>query len=210
MPSHKWNGTLALLALVSLSSDAWSQTASVSVVHSDPNGVVLPGEAISVRVVVSWQGAGGSWAQFAGLKGSSRASTAIGTAGAVNSAFGPPSILAVFGTPTLGDIVGHDIATISAYFTTTPHPASLQSAGVDYLTYDWTAPVVTTPTSIEINFVPDAIAPNVRLYTSTNSPAFVEAQTSYIGTSILVLPTPGVGGVVLSYAGLSASRRRRR
>ncbi|MCA9287146.1 MAG: hypothetical protein KDA05_01090, partial [Phycisphaerales bacterium] len=54
----------------------------------------------------------------------------------------------------------------------------------------------------------DPIAPNVRLYPSISTPAFVEAQTTYIGTSILVIPAPG-GVAVLGLVGLAQPRRRR-
>ena len=200
---------LSLIATIGaasiLAGAARAQTAQVTMVHSDPNGIVMPGDTVTLRAVVSWQGA---W-QFAGLKGSAKATRSLGTSAAVNSALGPASPIVVFGTPFHGNVIGHDIAVVPGYFTTTPPLASLQSAGMDYLRYDWTAPTVGVPIRVDFVFLAEPIAPNVRLYPHTFTTAFVEAQTTYIGTSILVLPAPGVGCVVIAGFGLLAARRRR-
>ncbi|MCB9841315.1 MAG: hypothetical protein H6809_06680 [Phycisphaeraceae bacterium] len=182
---------------------AQAQTATVQVSHNDPNAVVFPGETLEVRVVVSWQGA----IQFAGLRGNSLATGSLGSASNVGSAFSPPGALWRHGTPIAGDIISHNIATISGYWTTTPPPPAFMSSGVEYLTYDWIAPQVSAPTLIEFDFVADPIAPNVRLYENFATPGFVEAQTIYVGTSILVVPMPGTMAIIAAFV-LARVRRR--
>lgn len=174
-------------------------------VHSDPDGIVLPGETVSVRASVTWSSA----IQFAGLHGDARATNDLGVASSIGSALGGPlPPLWVFGVPAGGSVVGFDVATTPAFFQGSPSWYLFQNTGFDVLKFDWTAPTVAVPTVVRFDFVAASIAPNVRLYPSTNSPAFVDAQTTYIGTSILVLPAPG-GVLVLAAAGLASARRRR-
>jgi len=182
---------------------AISQTAQVRMLHDSVSGVVLPGQTIRLRTVVSWQNA----SQFAGFKGDALATPGIGTASNVGSAY-MAGILYVYGQAIGSDVIGHDIAQIPAFFMGTVFGPSTMNTGFDYLTYNWTAPVVASPTVVEFDFVTPWFAPGVRLYPSTSSTAWVNAPTTFIGTSILVLPGPG-SGAVLAAAGVLAWRRRR-
>ena len=197
---------LAVLACAAASC-AVAQTASVEVSHTDPNGIVQSGETIGIRVVVRWEGA----LQFAGLKGDALATDSLGQSQNVGSAFGAPAPpLHVYGAPRDGDVIGHDIATVPAFFLGSPVPVTTLNTGADFMTYNWIAPVVTSPTLVAFEFVADPTAPNVRLYPNTSTPAFVEAQTTYIGTSILVIPAPAGLGAFAIPLGCAVLPRRRR
>ena len=68
--------------------------------------------------------------------------------------------------------------------------------------------VINNPGVYTINWVAPGSAPNVRIYTSTASPAFTEAQTTYRGATITVTPAPASLALV-GLGGLVAGRRRR-
>jgi hypothetical protein len=200
---------LAALLLASFERSACAYVAHVAVARNNPAGTIAPGQQLAIRVVVSWEP--NPSLQFAGLRGDLLVVGALGSASNVGSDFafgsGPP--LVVLGQPAGGSVVGTDIATIPGFFTASPSPPSIQWWGVNYLTFTWTAPSVSEPTLLGFEFVADPIAPNVRLYPSSASPAFVEASTTYTGMSIVVLPSPGAAGIGLVVGALATTRLRR-
>ena len=196
-----------MLAVAGLALPCFAQTATVRVSHDQMAATVMPGETIRLTANIAWEGA----VQWAGLKGDFRATNDLGVAASIGSPPGlQPGMLAHLGTPVGGSIVDFDVASVPAYFTggiVPPLPWSAGAMGADFLWYDWTAPSVTQPTVIQFDFIADPIAPNVRLYATAVSPAFIEAPTTYIGTSILVIPAPA-GLPILALAALAPRRRR--
>ncbi|MEZ6234077.1 MAG: hypothetical protein R3B68_07800 [Phycisphaerales bacterium] len=182
-----------------------AQSATVRVSHDHAGATVVPGESLRIVATVSWQGA----LQWAGLKGDLLASGDLGQAANVGSEV-MPGIFVTLGAPAGGSVKGFDVASAPvSYFGPGFPPVPFANAtGVEFLWFDWTAPPVTEPTEITFNFAADPIAPNVRLYPNpVLSPAFIEAPTTYIGTSILVIPAP-VGLPILALAALAPRRRR--
>lgn len=189
-------GTLSPIALFLAAAPAAAEVAYVNVVRNNPVGTALPGEEVGVRVIVQWSP--DPSLQFAGLRGDVVVTSSLGVSSNVGSAFtfgsGPP--LVSLGTPSGGSVFGTDIATLPGFFLGSPTPPSIQWWGVNFLTFTWTSPQVSTPTLVRFDFIADPIAPNVRLYPSASSPAFIEAETVYTGMSITVLPGAGAWGVL--------------
>lgn len=178
-----------------------AQTAVVTVVHDDPDGFVEPGQAVRIGVMVDWAGG----IQLAGLAGSLGPTPDVGVASVPTTPLGGP--LVNVGAPLGGGIVGYDVASIPPSFTAGPSIIpGWAFPPIPVLEYTWTAPA--TPGVVEFDFVASPLAPNVRLYTSLVSPAFTEAQTTYVGTSLTVVP--GVGSVWMLGAAAAALARRRR
>ncbi|MCA9287035.1 MAG: hypothetical protein KDA05_00535 [Phycisphaerales bacterium] len=196
-----------MLVVAGLALPCFAQSATVRVSHDQMGGTVMPGETIRITANIAWEGA----AQWAGLKGEF---LAVGDAGAASNVGSPihPSVTVTLGFPDGGSVKGFDVASTPAYFTggiVPPLPWSLSATGSnEFLWYDWTAPSVSSPTTISFDFVAHPIAPNVRLYPTSASPAFIEAPTTYIGTSILVVPAPA--GLALLGVGAIGARRRAR
>ena len=184
---------------------ALAQQAQVQVVHDNVGGSLLPGESLRVLASISWEGA----PQWGGLKGDLVASDDLGAAANVGSEI-TPGILTTLGVPIGGSVKGFDVAFVPAVFLggNLPPIPSGHASGVDFLWFDWTAPSVNQPTIVAFEFAADPLAPNVRLYPSSLSPAFIEAPTTYLGTSILVVPAPA-GLALLGLAAMGAGRRTR-
>ncbi|MCB9840381.1 MAG: hypothetical protein H6809_01855 [Phycisphaeraceae bacterium] len=190
-----------MLCAAMASAAATAQTATVIVSHDDPDGLVEPGQAVRIGVMVDWTGG----IQLAGLAGSLGPTPDVGIASSPSSPLGGP--LVNVGTPLGGGIVGYDVASIPPFFTAGPNVIpSWAFPPIPVLEYTWTAPA--TPGVVEFDFTPRALAPNVRLYTSLLSIAPVEAQTTYVGTSLTVVP--GVGVLwAFGAAAVVVGRRRR-
>lgn len=201
--------TLAILALALPALPALaSPTCAVRVYHDDFNGMIFAGESITLTVLVSWEP--GPAFQFAGLRGDTRATGNLGQVSNLQSQFfttGAP--LQKLGTPTNGSILDTDIAVVSAGFGGSPHPGTTNSAGMELITYTWTAPNIASPVVVNFDFVPYAIAPNARFYTGLTPSHFVEAETFYLDTSILVVPIPAPASAALLLLAPLATRRRR-
>jgi len=108
----------------------------------------------------------------------------------------------------VGSVVGTYFAIVPSYFTASPNPSTFLNTGVDLLRFKWTAPTPSMPTAVSFDFVRDPIRPNARFYPFLNSPAFIEAETTWIGASVLVLPAPASLGVLAVAAAVAARRRR--
>lgn len=79
-----------------------------------------------------------------------------------------------------------------------------QTSGFEVLRFDWTPP--TTPGVVEFNFIPDPSMPAPNFL----GPSFLASPlpTTFVGTSLTVIPAPGAG-VALAAGAVWASRRRR-
>jgi hypothetical protein len=194
----------SLVLVGMLAASAHAHTATVQVSHDRSSGVVLPGETIRVNALITWDPS-----QWAGLKGGVNVTGNAGSATNIGSEIAP-GLLAHLGSPAGGSVTGFDVASVPHMFVGWVLPIPFHNYwGVDFLWFDWTAPSVAQPTPIAFDFVADPMAPNVRLYPMpSTSPAFVEADTTYVGTSILVLPAPTGLGAFLAAACLAVRRRR--
>ncbi|MCA9288994.1 MAG: hypothetical protein KDA05_10445 [Phycisphaerales bacterium] len=168
---------------------------------------VVPGEPVSIEVWLTWTPGN----QFAGLRGDTRATADLGAISDLRSPYVHPVFPAAYtriGDPQGGSVVDTDIAVVPSYFTAAPLPISLLWNHMTLIEYTWTAPAVTTPIEVAFGFEAYAIAPNARFYNSPASPGWVEGNTTYIGTSLTVLPAPSALGAFLLAAGLAVRRRR--
>lgn len=204
--------TAPLVVALALAAPVASATviSAVRVVHDDFNGVVVAGESVTFRVLVSWDGAGD--VQFAGLRGDTRATPDLGSVSNVQSAFflaGPP--LNTLGTATAGSVINTDIAVVPAALSGgVAQPGTMNSTGMELISWTWTAPSLVSPQVVNFDFTTYAIAPNARFYVGAGTTNFVEAQTFFLDTSILVLPVPAPASAGLLAMGLVAAGRRRR
>ncbi|MCA9288762.1 MAG: hypothetical protein KDA05_09275 [Phycisphaerales bacterium] len=175
---------LAAVVACGLGAPTLGQTAVLSVMHNDPDGLVEPGQSVRIYATIEYSGA----VQIAGVAGSLLATPNVGAAGAPYTPLG--GILVNVGMASGGGIEGYDVASVPPFFTggLTLPGWSLSPSLI--LEYQWTAPA--TPGVVEFDFVASPLAPNVRLYAQLQSPAFTEAQTTYVGASLTVVPSVGV------------------
>lgn len=189
---------------------AKAQTALVAVSHDDLDGLVLPGETVRVRVLHSRSGD----SILAGIGGSLLASGNLGIATNLFTQLIPsppdPGYSNSLGSPVGGSVTGilHEFHA-HPIFTFWIHPGYLALTGVEVLSFDWTAPLVGQPTTVNFDWEPSAQYPNVRAIVPPYGGfhwAFL--PTTYTGASLTVLPTPASMGIAACAALLTASRRR--
>lgn len=95
------------------------------------------------------------------------------------------------------------------FFTPWIHPAYIARANVEVLTFDWTAPTVSTPTTINFDWIPSAHYPEVyAIIPPYGGFHWASLPTSYTGTSIIVLPTSPAAAIAIPLALLAGRRRR--
>ena len=206
--------TACCLATLAFSSITAAQPSALVVTNlTDPVSgttltIVEPGETVRMRTTVSWQGG----VQMAGIAGDMLVMplTPGGGQGGPSNRYSEysPGALVNLGTFTGDDLLGIDIAVTPAFFQGgLIIPPSYQSAGIDFIGFDWTAPL--EPGEYEFRFQPKALAPNFRIYTSTSSPAFIEVPTTYVAAAVTVIPATGSICILVAAAPLFAIRRRR-
>lgn len=185
----------------------FASTATLTVGHDDPDGIVLPGETVRITATLAWTGQSG----FGYFAGSVRATDDAGTASNPSFPYSfvqLPATVVQPGTPSGGSILDVDIQSgdVSPWFGSPPlSPWGLQG-GLIQTQYDWTAPV--SAGEVEFDWIsdPGTPLPVVFRYFSGSSLAM---PTTYLGTSLTVVPAPG-SAFLLGVAGLSGPRRRRR
>ncbi|MCB9840878.1 MAG: hypothetical protein H6809_04410 [Phycisphaeraceae bacterium] len=187
---------------------ASAQTATVTVVHDDPDGLVEPGQTVRIDVLVEWEPA---TAWFAGLQGDLGPTPGVGAASNVASIF-PQSALVNWGQVSGGGITGLQFAIVPPFGLWCypwPPPGGGGTGLIGPLvSYDWTAPTdYLGPVSFD--WRSPAGVPNLRVFPSLLSPVFIEASTAYTPATLTVVPGPG-GAVVVGVAAALASRRSRR
>ena len=194
---------LALVAVAGLAGIASAQSATMTVTANGGAAVsVAPGTAVNIAATATW---GGTNVQFAGLKGAIKVAGDAGAGANFTSAFTAGGLVNL-GAFTGGSRTGIDIAVTPAFFTGGfIVPPSGNNTGLNIGSYQLT---IATPGVYTVGFAADATAPNIRLFPSTASPAFVEAQTTYVGATITVTPAPASLALV-GLGGLVAGRRRR-
>jgi uncharacterized protein (TIGR03382 family) len=195
---------LALAVVAGLATMASAQSATITTTaNGGAAAVVAPGSTVQINAVVSWTGA----VQLAGLKGAVTVAGNAGAGGNFTSEFTAGSLVNL-GAFTGGSRTGLDIGVTPAFFTGGfIVPPTGNSAGISFAKYDLNLTGVAAGT-YAVGFTPDATAPNVRLYVTTATPGFVEAQTSLVGATITITPAPASLALV-GLGGLVAGRRRR-
>jgi len=187
---------------------AAGQTTTLSVTHNDPDGLVVPGETVKVTATFAWIITSG----FGWIQGDVRATGDLGTAANPTFPYGYlplPTTVVQPGTPSGGSILDIDIRSgdVSPWFLGTPPrpPWGLQT-GLILTQFDWTAPV--TPGVVRFDWVPDPTQPLpivLRYFTGSS----LAIPTTYVGTSLTVVPAPASAlSLALGLTALSVRRRR--
>lgn len=201
----------AIGALVLCASGVSAQTATVVVSHDDPDGIVAPGETIRLRV---WHTRSVE-SILAGIAGDLEATGDLGSSGNTSSELALSFTSQLYpntpGTPSGGSIRGVSYEFVShPLFTFNLVEAYSRWGGVEALSFDWTAPAVSQPTTVEFNWIPSAAYPNVRaILPSYSQLNWAFLPTTYTGASLTVLPSPPAGALVIPLALLGARRRAR-
>jgi len=191
---------LPLIAVLAAPALAHAQTVTVRTLANGGHAATIsPGEVVSIRVLIDHP-----FAAVAGIQGGS---IITGNAGVgQNFATTIPSLPTVnLGSFAGGSRVGADIANTPPGFLGGLPPTPFTEQPMPVWTYDIAG---LTPGVYEINWVSPATAPNVRGYISISSFSFVEAQTTFTGATITVLPTPATAAVLVIPAAAMARRRR--
>ncbi len=200
---------VVMLSLSAGSIDAIAQSATVTVSHNDPDGFVEPGQSVRVRVVVTYAQAISFWE----IRGSAIAEPNVGTAS--NNVFpheypAAQQLIVNAGALNAGSVV--DVRVRSGdngfFFGGTTMPP-WSNPPLTILQFDWTAPSV--PGDVAFDWRPYGALPQVWLIAplvSMTSP--VPAATTYLGTSLTVIPAPTAPLTLTAGLGTLGLIRRRR
>ena len=194
---------LALVAVAGLAGVASAQSATMTVTaNGGANASVLPGASVDIAASLTWGGA----VQFAGVAGSIVVDGNAGAGSGFTSDFNAGALVNL-GAFNGGSREGMDIAVTPAFFTggVIVAPSGNTTLNIGSYSLDTTG---LAPGIYNVGFQATALAPNVRLFPSTSSPGFVEAQTTYVGASIEIVPAPASLALV-GLGGLVVGRRRR-
>lgn len=182
---------------------AIAQSATISVTHDDPNGVVDPGAQVTIAARMLHSGflMVGRWrGDVLPSPSSGGANNVVWGVGLFNGFNG-----VMPGTVQGGGLADSLFLASSPFFTPVP-PQPWVSPDFEFLRYTWTAP--TTPGVYHFTWTPHPDFPLVEGYATAISIPLTPYPTTYLGTSLTVTPAaPALGTLVL--AGVAAGRRRR-
>lgn len=187
------------IGLVCMASPCLAQSATVTAMHNHPTGLVQPGETVRISFSTTWTGA----LQLARHVGDAVASPDIGIASNHGGEVGQGPLV-YYGAPSLGSVRGVDVG--SGVPWSWPNPFWTVQP-VTFLSYDWTAPQEAG--LVEFNWVPSPDLPDAVFYMTSMSITYSPLPTTYIGTSLVVVPAPGGAAAVVAGAVLAWARRRR-
>ena len=203
------NAIPAILGVSAVVALAGAQSATLTLSHDDADGLVTPGQIVTVSATVQWDGPPNAY-WFWMIRGGVNATDDRGVAS--NNRFGHPdpvinqaaTVLNV-GSPRGGSIEGVDIFTAMSYgpFQQFAWPW-FKADGLVILEYDWMAPI--QPGAVDFDWAPHPTLPDVWLV--PHFPPGLAAQSTYIGTSLTVIPAPAA--IVPIVASVLAGCRRRR
>lgn len=195
----KWISLLAVTGCVT--PPCWAQSATLALTHDHPTGIVSPAETITLTLTLSWTGA---W-QAARVAGDAVSTPDIGTAFG-NGSTGSVSIgpLVTFGTPVAGSVRGVDMGSGPNFFGIL---SPWEVSPLSMMRYSWTAPA--TPGLVEFDFTPHPDVPDALFYIQPLSTIRSPLPTTYLGTSITVIPAPA-SVITSALAGLAMGTGRRR
>jgi len=188
-----------------LLSTAWTPAATAhplatvtTTVDGAASMTVQPGQPVAIAVRISHNAF-----HFAGIAGGTKVTDNAGLASNFSTTI--PALPTVnFGAFVGGSRVGAEIVAmppgfigaVTPPFMFNPMPVWTYSLRLD------------DPGVYTINWVPTAQMPNVRLYQAISSFTSVEAQTTYTGATITVLPAPA-SLTLLALSPITTRRRRR-
>lgn len=191
--------SLAVLSALTSSTLAQPTATILTTANGGASATIAPGEIVSISVTLSHNAF-----SVAGFHGSTFITNNAGQ-GQNLSTFIPVHPLLPGLQFTGGSLLDVDIGFTPPGFIGGATPPSGQNP-MTVWTYDIAG---LTPGVYDINWIPDGAALDIRLYTSISSFTSVNAQSTYIGATITVVPSPG--GLALALAcPLVAARRRRR
>jgi hypothetical protein len=177
---------IATSCAVLLTASAGAQTATVTISHNHPTGVVVPGQVVRIRLHAET-----STPSIArpGVSGDLLPTPAAGSSSNVSSPF-PSGPLVNLGSPASGGVVDFGVVGVP------PGP---------FIEFDWTAPGLPGP--VVFDYQPAAAVPTVRLYPSLTSPVSVAVAASVTTATLTVIPAPAALPLLV---GVAALRRRSR
>ncbi|MCA9288434.1 MAG: hypothetical protein KDA05_07610 [Phycisphaerales bacterium] len=180
---------------------AWAQSAHIVVTHDDPDGLVDPGQIVRINLRVSWTFLPLGW-RLSSVEGDAAASPDLGVASNPGTAlnFGNPTAHVSLGVPVLGSIRGFRFGQASGPVLV---PGSSNAEGLDFLWYDWEAPVA--PGAYAFNFDYDPQTQGVWLLREPNT--YMKAALTTEAAFLTVVPAPGA--LAVFGAGAACWRRRR-
>jgi len=200
MPHAGFGVSLSILLLAACPPVALAQPTIFATVTTTADGspavAVQPGTPVRLRVILSHTGA-----TLAGIAGGTAVAGNAG-AGSNFSTTIPSLPTVILGSFVGGSRLGADIANPPPSFGPPSPPFGTNPMPV--WQYDLT---LNEPGVYEVNWVPAAFAPNVRIYRTISSFTYTEAQTTYVGATITVLPPPA-SLTLLALFPLTARRRR--
>lgn len=186
-----------------------AQSATFTISHNDPDGIVVPGQTVQLSATISWANAVLFWRS----DGELIATPNIGFAS--NPRFGhpmspgvPPTIIQP-GTPAGGSVVDVLIQSgVAPLMPWAPLTVWAVSSGVTLLVMDWTAPQDLG--LVSFGWTPSAIQPHTLLFETWGSVDPVAVPTTYIGTSLTVVPAPASCFVLILGEVVTPWTKRRR
>ncbi|MCA9289395.1 MAG: hypothetical protein KDA05_12455 [Phycisphaerales bacterium] len=194
-----------LVVAAGVVSAASAQSASISVVHNDPDGIVAPGEVVRITATLDWT----NFLLLSKIEGDLLASPNLGSASnnafAHQGAYLNPPVSIDPGSPDGGSIV--DVVIDSGnvgWLFGPPIPAPWGSNQIHFLEYDWTAP--TTLGVVEFNWTGAAASPDPVFFTAAG---YVTLPTTYTGASLTVIPAPASAALLAPLAIATVRRRER-
>ncbi|MCA9288300.1 MAG: hypothetical protein KDA05_06940, partial [Phycisphaerales bacterium] len=184
---------LAILALTAAAQSAHAQSVTITASHNDPDGIVAPGQLVSIRLSIAHDG----FFMLGDWRGDAAASPDIGTASPAQSSTLAPSSLVSLGTPTAGSIRNVVIGATSPFFSPGPY-VPFAAPDFEFMRYDWVAPA--QPGTVAFDWVPDPAFPLVQGYQTALSIPLIPYPTTYLGTTLTVIPAPAAAPLLLAAA----------
>jgi len=186
---------------------ACAQSAIMRVSHNDPDGIVERGQTVQITAMLSWQPSGVFWEIAGEVRSTGDLGVASSPAFPYNVGASPNRVIQA-GTPAAGSILDVHIVNGDAGFLGgwPLFPPWGNASGLIITRYDWTAPG--TLGVVGFDWIGEPALPwQPTIYPLGSFTPLMPIGTTYVGTSLTVVP--GVGSGVVLAAGLAMGRRRR-